>query len=103
MVALPCTFKLPRRDLGRSAQGRCALFFGADLCELFPTAYFVAVMLPETLLNVLETFFPRFDAPVIIATEISDAIKPYSIAVAPLSLAAKRLMKFLITFLSRYK
>ncbi len=46
-------------------------------------SYFVPVMLPETLLNVLDTFLPRFEAAVMMATEIRDAIRPYSMAVAP--------------------
>ena len=55
----------------------------------FQPAYF-AVMVFETTLNVLLTFLPRVVAAEITATDISDAIKPYSMAVAPESFRINR-------------
>jgi hypothetical protein len=63
-------------------------------------AYFVVgLMFVATLLNVVEMLLPRFLAAAMMATEMSEAMRPYSMAVAPDSSLTKRAMKFCIVSL----
>ena len=56
-------------------------------------------MLSAKPLNVASRLVPSADAPEMITTEISDAIRPYSIAVAPDSFLTKRAKSFIIVLL----
>jgi len=53
------------------------------------------LILLETVVNVVESAVPTAVTAVIMTTAINAAIKPYSIAVAPLSSAAKRAKTFI--------